>query len=77
MTTTATLPGAVEPVLLLDVRAVARMLNCSWRHVYRMADSGRMPPPVRIGASVRWRRADLVEWVSQGCPAIRRGARTS
>jgi excisionase family DNA binding protein len=73
MTTTATLADAVEPTLLLDVRAVARMLGCSWRHVHRMADAGRMPPPVRLGAAVRFRRSDLVAWIADGCRPVRRG----
>jgi excisionase family DNA binding protein len=59
---------------LLDVRAVAALLHCSARHVYRLADAGRMPAPVRIGALVRWRRADLDRWLSDGCPATQRTA---
>lgn len=70
--TTATVPPPVEAALL-DVRAVAALLDCSPRHVYRMADAGRMPPPVRIGALVRWHRADLQNWLGNGCPAMRRG----
>ena len=42
---------------LIDVRAVARMLDCSTRHVYCLADASRMPAPVRLGALVRWNRA--------------------
>jgi predicted DNA-binding transcriptional regulator AlpA len=30
---------------LLGVREVAALLGCSTRHVYRMADAGRMPRP--------------------------------
>jgi hypothetical protein len=36
---------------MLDVNQVARLLNCSSRHVYRMADGGRMPrdlPPTIV-----------------------------
>jgi excisionase family DNA binding protein len=55
------------PMALLDVRAVAAMLDCSPRHVYRLSDAGRMPPPVRIGALVRWRRTDLDAWLAGGC----------
>ena len=35
---------------LLDVQTLSRMLNCSARHVYRLADAGRMPAPLRLGA---------------------------
>jgi excisionase family DNA binding protein len=67
----ATIPPPVEAALL-DVRAVAALLDCSPRHIYRLADAGRMPPPVRIGALVRWRRTDLDSWLAAGCPATRR-----
>ena len=56
---------------LLDVRAVAMLLDCSPRHVYRMSDAGRMPKPVRVGALVRWNRAALEAWIADGCPAVR------
>jgi excisionase family DNA binding protein len=53
---------------LLDVRAVARLLDCSVRHVYRLADGGRMPPPLKLGALVRWRRSDIEQWLTAGAP---------
>lgn len=56
---------------LLDVGEVARMLRCSTRHVYRMADAGRMPHPLKLGTLVRWRRAELVAWLDAGCPTVR------
>jgi len=65
-------PGTAETAELLDVRAVAVLLgHCSTRHVYRLCESGRMPRPVKLGALVRWRRAELTEWLAAGCPAIR------
>ena len=74
--TAATLPPADTPAAqLLDVRAVAALLDCSPRHVYRLADAGRMPAPVRIGALVRWRRTDLDAWLAAGCPATGRDGR--
>lgn len=60
---------------LLDVRAVAQLLDCSPRHVYRLADAGRMPGPVRLGALVRWRRADLDAWLDGGCRPVRQAGR--
>jgi len=54
---------------LLGVRAVAAMLGgCSTRHVFRLADAGRMPKPVKLGSLVRWRRAELEAWIGAGCP---------
>ena len=55
---------------LLDVKSVAALLgHCSVRHVYRMADAGLMPRPVRLGNLVRWRRAEVLDWISAGCPS--------
>jgi excisionase family DNA binding protein len=60
---------------LLDVRAVAAMLDCSVRHVYRLSDAGRMPPPLRLGALVRWRRQDIEDWIAAGCKSCRTAGR--
>ena len=60
---------------LLTVRDVARLLALSERSVWRMSDAGKLPVPVRIGAAVRWRRAEIEQWISEGCPVIPRGAR--
>lgn len=68
-------PDVAAHTQLLDVRGVAALLSCSTRHVRRLADAGRLPRPVRLGALVRWRRADLVAWLDAGCPAERRGGR--
>ena len=56
---------------LLDKRAVAALLSCSVRHVERLRDAGKMPPPVRLGRLVRWRRTALDDWVERGCPRCR------
>jgi excisionase family DNA binding protein len=71
-----TLPPADAPAqALLDVRAVAALLDCSTRHVYRLSDAGGMPPPVRLGALVRWRRQDLDAWLAGGCRPCRTAGR--
>ncbi len=69
MTATATLP-ITEPQLL-DVRAVATMLGCSTRHVYRLADAGRMPAPFHVGALVRWPRGVIESWIQSGYRPVR------
>jgi len=58
---------------LLDVQAVAAMLNCSPRQVYRLADRGALPRPVRLGRLVRWCRAAIEIWIADGCPSCRAG----
>jgi predicted DNA-binding transcriptional regulator AlpA len=56
---------------LLDVRAVAELLDASPRHIFRLSDAGKMPPPVRLGALVRWPRQAVRDWIAAGCPAVR------
>jgi excisionase family DNA binding protein len=60
----------VTPVRMLDVANVADMLGVSTRHVYRLADSGRMPRPIKLGGANRWDRLTLEQWVSDGCPSV-------
>lgn len=60
---------------MLDVQGVAELLACSTRHIYRLADSGRMPRPVRLGRLVRWRQRELEGWIEDGCPKVRSWAR--
>jgi excisionase family DNA binding protein len=55
---------------LIDVQQVAELLGCSARHVYRLADRGGMPRPVRLGALVRWNRSAVEEWIRTGCPRM-------
>jgi predicted DNA-binding transcriptional regulator AlpA len=77
VTTTPLQPADAPAAQLLDVRAVAALLDCSPRHIYRMADAGQMPRPVRIGALVRWRRTTgdpttgIEDWITAGCPSCR------
>ena len=57
---------------MLTVRDLAKLLKCSTRTIYRLSDAGKMPRPVRLGALVRWRLAEIEPWISQGCPSCRR-----
>lgn len=63
-------PRSAVGVELLDVRAVAALLACSVRHIYRLADVGKMPPPLKLGTLIRWRRASLLGWIDDGCPPV-------
>ena len=54
---------ATEPILL-DVAGVAAALGLSVRTIWRLTSTGQLPPPLRIGRSVRWSRESLLEWVA-------------
>ena len=56
---------------LLDVDQVATMCRCSARHVFRLADGGRMPRPIKLGTLVRWRRGEVLDWIAGGCVPVR------
>ncbi len=64
---------AGEPlsVEMFDGRAVAKLCSCSVRHVRRLAEAGRMPPPRRLGNLVRWWRREIEDWIAAGCPEVR------
>lgn len=61
---------AIQPELL-DIQAVTRLLgDCSSRHIHRLVDAHRMPRPVKLGTLLRWRRSEMLNWISAGCPSL-------
>ncbi len=62
---------------LISIRQVAELLGCSTRHIQRLADSGKMPRPVRLGTLLRWSRQTIEAWVASGCPTARPPVRAS
>jgi predicted DNA-binding transcriptional regulator AlpA len=68
---TTTTPTAATPAdaALLDVKAVAALCGCSTRHIRRLADEGKLEPPLRLGALCKWRRASIEAWIAAGCPS--------
>jgi predicted DNA-binding transcriptional regulator AlpA len=70
-------PADKPAATLVDVRAVAAVLGCSTRHVSRMADTGQMPPPVRLGALVRWPSDSIDNWIASGCKPVRTASESS
>lgn len=55
--------------VLLRVKEVAALLAISARQVWKLNTTGRLPMPVRLGRSVRWRRVELQAWLAAGCPS--------
>jgi excisionase family DNA binding protein len=54
--------------LLIDTRTLAKLLGVSARHVCRLLDEKAIPDPVRLGRSLRWRLAEILEWIEADCP---------
>lgn len=59
---------------LLTAKQVAARLGCSWRTIYRLADMGRMPFGVKIGALRRWDAEEIERWIADGSKPVK-GAR--
>lgn len=66
LTTAAPIPLAITPLLLTEAQA-AELLSLSPRKVWELAACGAIKS-VKIGALKRYRKCDLEEWVSSGCP---------
>lgn len=58
-----------------DSKAVGQMLGCSWRTVYRLADSGRIPSGHKLGALRRWDLSEIEAFIANGCKSPK-GARS-
>ena len=65
-------PVCSPPSALISIHDVAGMLGCSARHVYRLVDTRRIPQPVKLGALLRWVKADVEQWITDGCPDCRK-----
>lgn len=54
---------------LLTIAELAKLLDVSQTQVARMRNNGLIPEPVKINRQVvRWRRADIDNWINEGCP---------
>jgi len=58
--------------ILIAADQLARLLDISTRSVWRLLQSGELIEPIRLGGSVRWRLADVKQWVAEGCPPVSR-----
>ena len=54
--------------LAISAAELATLLHVSLRHIRRMDSMGRLPKPIRLGYSVRWRVDELHAWLSVGAP---------
>jgi excisionase family DNA binding protein len=78
----ATAETTTGPVLLFTVNEAAAFIGCSKSTLLKWDARGLVPAPLRPGGMriVRWRKAELEEWIRAGCPnrrtweAMRQGA---
>src|SRR4051794_28091545 len=58
---------SAEP-LLVNATDVAKMLSISKTTLWRLRASGRLPRPIRLGGSIRWRVTEIRSWIEKGHP---------
>jgi excisionase family DNA binding protein len=56
--------------LLMTAEEIAKLLQVSVRSIWRLRSAEAIPRPLKIGGSIRWRRDDLLGWISAGCPSM-------
>lgn len=54
--------------LLIDIREVGTLLARSIASLKTDDIEGRIPRPLYLGGSKRWRRREILTWVRAGCP---------
>lgn len=62
---------AVSPApALMSSRMLAQYLGFSLSTIWRMRAEGKLPKPMTVGKSLRWRGDEVVRWVEAGGPAL-------
>jgi predicted DNA-binding transcriptional regulator AlpA len=65
---------------LVTTAEAAQMMGVGQRTLWRWSRCGVAPRPLKIGlgrqGAVRYRRRELLAWISDGCPKIDGGAQT-
>jgi len=55
-------------IQLLTAKDAAQLCRLSKRSWLRFNASEKVPEPLRIGGSLRWRQSDIELWQSMDCP---------
>jgi predicted DNA-binding transcriptional regulator AlpA len=61
-------PSNDAEALLIPDTAAATLAGVSRAHWHRLRAAAKLPPAIRLGRAVRWRRADVLLWIEWGCP---------
>jgi predicted DNA-binding transcriptional regulator AlpA len=60
---------------LISAKVLAKMLSLSARTVWRLRSAGKLPKPVCVGASIRWRLSDISLFLECDCDITKYHAR--
>jgi len=59
-----------SPLLLRD-KQLAELLGVGRATIHAWRAAGNLPPPLRIGGAVRWRRDEIEAWLAAGAPDVK------
>jgi predicted DNA-binding transcriptional regulator AlpA len=54
---------------MITAQQLAGKMQISTRSLWRKLSAGLVPRPIRIDGIVRWRLAEVEQWIADGCPA--------
>jgi predicted DNA-binding transcriptional regulator AlpA len=70
-------PAANMPLVpLLTIADLERILRVDRRTIFRLCGAGKLPRPVRIGGSRRWKPQDILRLIGELCDDGGRSPRT-
>jgi predicted DNA-binding transcriptional regulator AlpA len=72
-----TKPAEPPTPLLIPDAVAAALAGVSRAHWHRLRAAGKLPPPVRLGRRVLWRRLEIEAWIAASCPDSRTWAAMS
>lgn len=61
-------PTYPASAVVVTADQLAVWLQVSKRTLWRLRAEGLLPPPLRLGKSIRWRASVIEEWLAGGCP---------
>lgn len=60
---------ALPEPLFVTAAELAQLMRISTRTLWRLLSARKIPEPIRLGGTVRWRIDLIQDWIDQGCPA--------
>jgi predicted DNA-binding transcriptional regulator AlpA len=60
--------------VLIDRATFAQMLGRSLRSFDADRAANRLPHPITLGGSLKWRREEVMRWIEAGCPSANKWA---
>jgi predicted DNA-binding transcriptional regulator AlpA len=63
------IPRQTQPPLLIDAREACAMAGIAVSSWHRLVAARKAPAFLKVGGATRWRRAEIEQWIGDGCPA--------